>query len=82
MSKLKVGDKVEHFGAVAVRRPEIGDKVTIRKTMLYTGRVGILKPASNDPEDFWDFYVDLKENIESPARTIGVTVDQVELCTF
>lgn len=63
-----------------------GMRVRIKGTMFYNGRLGTLKPTSTDPEDIWDFYVDLdaQELAEGEpmgfetARTIGVTDFQVE----
>jgi len=49
-----------------------GTKVRVTNSMLYTGRVGTLKPNSGHPEDFWDY------NVELSDRTIGATRDQVE----
>ena len=50
---------------------QIGSTVVIKNTMLYNGRRGTLGPASDDPEDFWDYTVTL-----SDGRRIGVTCDQ------
>jgi len=70
-----------------------GARVRIQGTTLYDGRVGTLQANSGDPEDFWDFEVDLdaKEvpygQVPGPgarileARTIGVNSFQVEVIT-
>lgn len=58
---------------------EVGDRVEIVNSMLYTGRTGTLRRTSNDPEDFWDWYVVLEGDKNTPVRTIGVTVDQIKL---
>ena len=55
----------------------IGDRVRINGTLLYDGRIGVLTPTSDDPEDFWDFNVDLDalsnpKSLIEQARTIGV----------
>jgi len=62
-----------------------GDRVKVKGTLLYNGRVGTLKPISDDPEDPWDFYVDLDasedpkpDSINREARTVGVMDFQVE----
>lgn len=50
-----------------------GAKVRVTNSMLYTGRTGFLRPTSSDPDDWWDY------NVELDDRVIGVTHDQVEL---
>lgn len=61
----------------------LGDRVKVRKTLLFNDRVGVLEPKSSDPEDFWDFTVRLEPlaEISKPwhkRERIGVTVDQIE----
>ena len=58
---------------------KVGDRVIVTRSLLYTGRTGIVKPASNNPDDFWDFNVVLEGSRTEPVRTIGVTLDQLEL---
>lgn len=74
----------------AQRPLQIGDRVRIKNSFLYTGRTGVLQPISEDPEDFWDFTV-LLEEAPVPAgtsrhlakiyeiRTIGIHASQAEL---
>jgi hypothetical protein len=55
-----------------VFEPEyIGRTVMIKNTMLYNGLFGILAPASDDPDDFWDYNVDLAIGVR-----IGVSTNQ------
>jgi hypothetical protein len=74
-----------------VTQLRIGDKVRVKDSMLYSGRVGVLKPNSGEYDDPWDFTV-LLEATEVPKdintsrifmkiyeeRTIGVHDFQVE----
>jgi hypothetical protein len=66
-----------------MKKLQHGDKVRVVKSLLYTGRTGVLGPISDDPDDPWDFTVkltagdpDSTSRIEQ-ARTIGVHDDQV-----
>lgn len=52
---------------------QYGDIVKVRNTMLYNGQIGMVGPVGSDPDDPWDFYVDLID-----GRTIGVMSGQVE----
>jgi hypothetical protein len=54
-----------------------GTRVRVRESMYHTGRIGILAPISDDPEDCWEFYVELEATATKPARTIGVYALQV-----
>jgi hypothetical protein len=54
-------------------RPKIGDRVTIRNTILHDGRKGILQPSSSSfPDQLWEYSVDLGDII------IGVTRKQIK----
>lgn len=63
------------------RQLKHGDMVLVVNTMNYNGRRGVLKPISDDPEDCWEFTVDLFEGIQgdrlSKVKKIGVSSFQV-----
>lgn len=56
-----------------------GDKVRVKNTSLFDGRVGIVRPTSGHPEDIWDRYVMLEPKGLDGSRSIGVMLDQIEL---
>lgn len=62
-----------------------GTRVKVKGTLFYNGRVGTLATTSGDPEDPWDFYVDLDptddpqfDPISRETPGIGVMDFQVE----
>lgn len=60
---------------------EHGDLVLVVDSLNYTGRRGVLKPNSGDPEDIWDYTVQLTEGTENTKlakkMSIGVYESQV-----
>lgn len=60
------------------RRFQLGDRVRVKDSLLFDGRVGEIIPTSGHPDDPWDHYVTLEaEELYGPQR-IGVTIDQIE----
>lgn len=64
---------------------EHGMRVRVKGTLFYNGRVGTLGPTSGDPEDPWDFHVELDaaevpegHPVSGEAQTIAVFYTQVE----
>lgn len=58
---------------------QIGDKVRVVKSLLYTGQTGRVSPISTDPDDFWAHYVTLDDlkNGDGTPRVIGVEESQL-----
>jgi len=56
----------------------VGDRVRVTKSLLYTGREGVVQPNSGDPEDFWDFNVILDATADEESRRIGLDAYAVE----
>lgn len=58
-----------------------GDQVLVVNTLNYNGRRGVLGPISDDPEDIWDYTVELSPGMGddrlAEARKIGVHEGQV-----
>lgn len=61
-------------------RLNMGSRVQVVNSMLYSGRIGTLTQASSHPDDFWDANVILDNTAEDKiqSRVIGVTLDQVQ----
>lgn len=59
---------------------KVGDRVRVTKSMLYTGRVGVVQENSGLPDDPWDFNVLLDaDDIQNlPSRTIGIDSWNIE----
>lgn len=88
---IKVGDLVpRQHSKPKLRKLQVGDRVRVTNSLLYTDRTGVLVQASTDEDGYtiWDFGVEL-DAVEpaadatragrtiSEARTIGVALDQI-----
>jgi hypothetical protein len=62
----------------------VGDRVVVKDTLLFNDRVGTLVPTSGEPDDPWDWCVELDALGNShvsifSARKIGVSEYQIDL---
>lgn len=58
---------------------QLGDRVRVKNSMLFDGRVGEIIPTSGHPDDPWDWYVSLEPSGLYGRQRIGVMLDQIEL---
>lgn len=60
-------------------RLALGDRVRVKDSMLFEGRVGEIIPTSGHPDDPWDHYVTLEPQGLYGSQRIGVMSNEVDL---